>query len=65
MKYSVLSNASLEKLITDVNAYIKDGWIPQGGIAYGNYVYHRNHHGDAGEVTYTYCQAMIKNEDKS
>jgi hypothetical protein len=35
MEYHILLNQSLYLLETAVNKYIKDGWIPQGGLSVG------------------------------
>lgn len=32
MEYTIIKNTDLQYLIKSVNAYIKDGWQPQGGI---------------------------------
>jgi hypothetical protein len=33
MKYIVVTENSILKLETEINSYIKRGWIPQGGVA--------------------------------
>lgn len=60
MQYTVVNSDSLERFLEIVNKNIEEGWTPQGGVSTRNYVAHRNHHGDASEVTVHYSQAMVK-----
>lgn len=32
MEYSVIEGSILNEFVLEVNEYINDGWIPQGGI---------------------------------
>jgi len=52
MKYHLLTDASLLDLQNKVNAFIRDGWTPQGGVSV------------TGRADpYKWSQAMVKHED--
>lgn len=51
MEYTVIESSNLSTLITEVNHYISDGWIPQGGICES---------GENGELLF--FQALIKKQ---
>ena len=54
LKYEVLvSNTNHEELVALVNSYIKDGWLPQGGIVISV-------SREQGYTIKTFAQAMIK-----
>lgn len=58
MQYKILTASNAEQLALAVNASIKDGWVPVGGVA----CMREPHYGDP-----SYYQAMIKgkpNESK-
>lgn len=58
MKYQVVQTEDLEKLIEEVNALLRDGWIVAGGITIGVYHFHdRDNNLDSNVL---YLQALTK-----
>jgi len=49
MRYMVVRHHRLEDFVDVVNAYLADGWKPQGGVAY-----------DDTSVNKTWAQALVK-----
>lgn len=39
MKYRVIERLHLADLVKDVQEALREGWLPQGGITYGNGYY--------------------------
>jgi len=57
-RYIIVRNEALEILVSTVNALIKDGYLPQGGISVASYVMGK----DNDVYNFEYSQAMIKGE---
>jgi hypothetical protein len=49
MQYIILEAKSSAKLAMQVDQWIPEGWIPQGGVTLA-----------IDQGNYTYCQAMVK-----
>jgi hypothetical protein len=54
MEYIVLRDAEIEGLESDVNRYIKEGWLPQGGVSVSMAACD-------DDIYYVAVQAMVKN----
>jgi hypothetical protein len=53
--YKLIGASTVDSLAAKVNEFIKDGWVPLGGVAYGPET-------DACRVWYV--QAMVKYEEQ-
>ena len=56
MEYKVVAKKYVSELENAINELIKEGWEPQGGIAYSKYPI------NSTKYEYKYLQAMIKNK---
>jgi hypothetical protein len=54
--YKVIRSSNIRYLEIDVNAHIKEGWIPIGGVA----AMYKSRHGEEDGLFY---QAMIKSSE--
>lgn len=60
-EYKVLSDFSLEHLISSVNSSIQQGWQPLGGISITHTKLNSDQEVDGkGKATIIYVQAMVK-----
>lgn len=61
MEYVILKETTFESLDKVVNRYIRDGWVPQGGVAIAvleNNVF--SYRQSDGKLYYTIAQAMTR-----